>query len=105
MRSIIEPDLMFSAHRFPLSSSKLEVSLDEICKLGITSIIQSKQFLEDCIENRTDLIAIQGELNYKEKSFEFSAQFDVKGFGLYVSGLSSTKEGKELQVILENAFK
>lgn len=92
---IIEPEMTFLQERYELPKEEWQDSLSKLTEFEITVEIQAKQYLEDCLEQRTDLIAIQGNLCVDGESLPFSAQLDVQGYGLYVDGQGANSKSFE----------
>ncbi len=101
---IIIPEIVLDKG-FQLNQNNWESWQKDLHNFGAEVIVKSRQFLEDCEAKRTDLIAEEGDLLFKEKVFPFTAQLDFKGFTLYVGELSSTSsESMELSVYLKRKY-
>ena len=102
---IIIPELVFGKESFPLNKNDWESWKNDLENFGVKIVINSRQFLEDCEEKRTDLIAETGDLLFKEKVFSFTAQLDCGGFFLYVGELSPTSSKSiELSMYLKSKY-
>lgn len=74
----------FGDARFPLTSSDWDCWLTKLQQLGVEVRVLTRQHLEDCEAQTTDILATQGILIFGGESFRFISQLDCKGFGLYV---------------------
>jgi hypothetical protein len=81
---IVTPQLCFFENRFTLTYEEW-LSIEQVLiSLGCQLLIESRQYLEDCELKRTDIIAIQGVILFKDVKSKFTAQLDSEGFALYV---------------------
>ena len=91
-KPIIIPELEIDKQSFKLGHKHWKTWKIDYQEIGGKVVIKSRQLLEDCELNRTDLIAEEGDLIFKEKKFPFTAQLDFQGFTLYVGGLETSPE-------------
>ncbi len=106
MKPIIDPDgLSFDSQRFPLAPGIWQECVEQIRASGVSVTVEAKQYIEYCLEDQTEIIAIQGQLYFKGMYFQFTAQLDVQGYGLYVTGLTHSRdEAEKLRVLLQGIF-
>jgi hypothetical protein len=89
---IIEPDFFTGEHRFRLGREGLSRWKSKLQLLSIIVKSKSRQYLEDCEADVTELIAEDGVFIYMGEKFPFVAQLDVQGFCLYIDGLNSNSQ-------------
>ncbi len=91
------PELFVGDERFTLTSSDWGCWLTKLQQLGAEVRVHTRQHLEDCETQTTDIISTQGILIFRGESFVFVAQIDDEGFGLYIEIAARTSvTAKEL---------
>jgi len=106
MNSIVDPrGIQPEAVRFSLSPSVWDDCAEYIEANDIEVVVEAKQYIEYCLEKKTQIIAIQGKLYQNNIAYDFTAQLDSKGYGLYVDNLANEDTAsRELKIKLRNLF-
>lgn len=103
--TIIQPELAFDMERYSMGPDTWTYWKDLLNEISCIVKVESRQYLEDCIENTTALIAEQGKISYLDAEIDFVAQLDFQGYALYVSkDLRKNQSLGKLLSILENEF-
>lgn len=85
-KPIVEPELFPSGDtRFSLTLEQWNNLLPDLNNIGAKVVPSTKQYLEDCGKNVTELIAINGTIRFEGTDVEMTAQLEVDGFSLYVT--------------------
>jgi len=85
-KPIVVPVLFPSGDiRFGLTCEQWDNLIPDLNNIGAEVIPSTKQYLENCEKNVTELIAITGTIKFENTHCEMTAQLDVDGFSLYVS--------------------
>jgi hypothetical protein len=104
-RPIVVPELGFHQQRFPVDTTDWESWQEQLQTLGIEVHVKSRQYLENCESQTTDLIAAEGTLSFLGSTFSFTAQIDFEGFALYVGDLSTaTSAARQLSSHLQQLY-
>jgi len=105
LKPIVDTLELRSSTRFPLNPNTWHEFWAELDSEDIEVMILSKQFMEDCIESETYLVAMDGVLRYQAEKFDFTAQFDVHGFGLYLYDMKQVSDAeKQLTTFLNRSL-
>lgn len=104
-KPIVVPELFPSGDvRFSLTCEQWDNLLSDLNNIGAEIIPSTKQYLEDCEKNVTELIAITGTMTFENTNFEITAQLDLDGFSLYVSKPNDEQNYKKLLSYLVKVY-